>query len=126
MRDTFDLNEPVALLLIAVLHFIPGKGAAKPIVARLLDGLPRGSYLAVTHITLDFAPPEHIAYHEQMRRDGRSDFWPRPKDEIAELFDGLELLSPGLVPNTHWRPRPETPDLPLRAVGSWAGVGRKH
>jgi hypothetical protein len=124
-RSAFDHAQPAAVLLIAVLHFIPGSGAAKPLVDQLMSPLPSGSFLAITHATLDFHPPELAAQLIKMHRDGRSDIWPRPRDEVMELFDGLEFVSPGLVLNTQWRPAPDTPDLDLHIVGSWAGVGRK-
>ncbi|GIM95694.1 SAM-dependent methyltransferase [Paractinoplanes toevensis] len=126
LREALDLRQPVGLMLIAVLHFIPGVGIAKQLVEQLMDALAPGSFLAITHATSDFSPAEVTAAHEQMRREGRSDFWMRDKDEISTLFDRLEVIEPGIVPNTHWRPRPETPDLPLRVVGSWAGLGRKY
>jgi len=123
--ETLDLTRPVALLLVGVLHFVPGDGAAQPLVDRLMGALASGSYLFVTHVTNDFQPPEIVAGHEEMQRAGRSDFWMRGKNEVAALFDGLELLEPGIVPTTGWRPEPDTPDLPLTVVNAWAGVGRK-
>jgi hypothetical protein len=90
-----------------------------------MDALPTGSFLVVTHGTADFLPPELAAAHEQMFREGRSDIWPRSKAEIAELFDGLDMVDPGIVPNTQWRPEPADPQLDLRVVAGWTGVGRK-
>jgi O-methyltransferase involved in polyketide biosynthesis len=125
VRDTFDLTRPVALLLVGVLHFVPGDGAAKPLVDRLMDALPAGSFLFVTHVTNDFLPPEIVAGHEEMQRAGRSDFWMLGRDEISALFDGLEVLEPGVVPTTKWRPEADTPDPALSVVNAWAAVGRK-
>jgi O-methyltransferase involved in polyketide biosynthesis len=123
--DTFDLSRPVALLLVGVLHFVPGDEAAKPLVDRVLGALPPGSFLFVTHVTNDFLPPEIVAGHEEMQRAGRSDFWMRGRDEVTRLFDGLELLEPGIVPTTRWRAEADAPELPLHVVNAWAGVGRK-
>jgi hypothetical protein len=116
--ETLDFERPVALLLVGVLHFVPGQGAGKPLVDRLMSALPPGSFLFVTHVTNDFLPPEVVEGVQ-----GRSDFWMRPKAEIAELFDGLELLEPGVVPTTEWRPDTEE-NLPLHVVNAWAAVGR--
>jgi O-methyltransferase involved in polyketide biosynthesis len=122
---TLDLTEPVALLLVGVLHFVPGDEAVKPLVDRLMGALPPGSFLFVTHVTNDFLPPAVVAGHDEMQRAGRSDFWMRGRAEITRLFEGLELLEPGVVPTTRWRPEPDTPDLPLHVVNAWAAVGRK-
>jgi S-adenosyl methyltransferase len=125
LRETLDLGKPVALMLIAVLHFVPGDGAAQPIVRRLLDALPAGSFLVATHATVNFSPPEQQAAHRAMRRQGRSDVWTRDRDEFAALFDGLELLDPGVVPVSEWRPDPGAERLDPRDVAVWGAVGRK-
>lgn len=125
VRDTFDLSQPVAVMLVAVLHFIPGHGAAKPLVQQIMGAVPAGSFLVITHGTADFLPSDVAAAHEQMYKQGRSDIWPRSKAEVEELFEGLRLLEPGIVANTKWRPDPDTPDLDLRVVAGWTGVGQK-
>jgi S-adenosyl methyltransferase len=125
LADTLDLSRPVALMLVAVLHFIPGRGAAKPVVQHLMDALPSGSFLVVTHGTADFLPPDRAAAHQKMIDEGKSDIWPRDKEEIADLFDGLKLIEPGIVPNSEWRPDPEAPKVALEHVSGWAGVGRR-
>jgi hypothetical protein len=125
LHETLDLNEPVGLMLIAVLHFIHGDGAAQPIVRRLLDALPAGSYLVATHATSDFGTPEQQALYRQLVEQGKSDVWTRSRDEFAELFDGLELVEPGVVPASEWRPEPGT-DIPERSdINLWTAVGRK-
>jgi O-methyltransferase involved in polyketide biosynthesis len=125
LRDTLDLSRPVALLLVAVLHFVPGDGAAQPIVRRLLDALPAGSHLVATHATMDFSPPEHRAEHRRMRDAGRSDVWTRDRAEFTELFDGLDLVDPGVVPVSEWRPDPGTTPPAPRDVAVWGAVGRR-
>jgi hypothetical protein len=125
VRDTLDMSQPVALMLVAVLHFIPGAAAAQPIVRRLVDALPSGSFLAVTHATADFMAPETAAAAREMVRDGRSDIWLRGRDEIAGLFEGLQLVEPGIVANTQWRPDPDTRQFDLSVVNCWAALGQK-
>jgi DNA-binding HxlR family transcriptional regulator len=125
VRDTLDFSRPVALLLVAVLHFIPGDGVVEPMVQELVDALPEGSFLAVTHLTHDFLPPAVVASHEEMQKSGRSDFWMRSKAEVSGLFSGLEILSPGVVPPTQWRPDADTEDYDLAVINGWAAVGRK-
>ncbi|BCY08545.1 hypothetical protein L3i22_036330 [Actinoplanes sp. L3-i22] len=125
LQATLDLTQPVGLMLIAVLHFIHGDGAAKPIVEHLLDALPAGSYLVATHATSDFGTPQQQALYRQLVEQGRSDVWTRPRDEFAGLFDGLELVDPGVVPASEWRPEPGT-DIPDRSdINVWTAVGRK-
>jgi hypothetical protein len=125
LRETLDLSRPVALMLIAVLHFIPGHGNAKPIVERLMAELPSGSYLVATHATSDFGTPEQMALYQQLMDEGRTDVWTRTKDEFTALFDGLELVEPGVVPASEWRPEngaviPERSDINV-----WTAVARK-
>jgi hypothetical protein len=125
LRATLDLSQPVGLMLIAVLHFVHGHGAARPIVQSLLDALPSGSYLVATHATQDFGSPEHRALYQQILEEGKSDVWTRPKEEFAALFDGLELVPPGVVPASEWRPEPGA-EIPARSdINVWAAVGRK-
>ncbi|MEU4424307.1 SAM-dependent methyltransferase [Actinoplanes sp. NPDC024001] len=125
LHETLDLKQPVGLMLIAVLHFIHGHGAAKPIVSRLLDALPSGSYLVATHATSDFGTAEQQALYQQLVEQGRSDVWTRTRDEFAELFDGLELVEPGVVPASEWRPEPGA-EIPARSdINVWTAVGRK-
>jgi hypothetical protein len=125
LRDTLDLTQPVALMLVAVLHFIPGRGAAQPIVAELLAALPPGSWLVATHATQDFMPPEQAAAYQRMLDSGRSDVWTRDRAEFTALFDGLEIIDPGVVPPSEWRPAPGEA-IPDRAdVAVWSAAGRK-
>jgi hypothetical protein len=125
LTQTLDLTRPVALMLIAVLHFIPGHGRAKPIVDRLLAALPSGSYLVATHATSDFGTPEQAALYQRLMDEGRTDVWTRPKAEFAALFDGLDLVDPGVVPASEWRPDPGTP-IPARSdINLWTAVARK-
>jgi hypothetical protein len=125
LRDTLDLSQPVGLMLIAVLHFIHGHGAAAPIVRELIDALPAGSYLVATHATQDFGTPEQQELYQRILEEGKSDVWTRSKSEFAELFDGLELVEPGVVPASEWRPEPEA-TIPARSdVNVWTAVGHK-
>jgi len=125
LRQTLDLTRPVGLMLIAVLHFVHGHGAAKPIVQRLLDALPAGSYLVATHATPDFGTPEQQALYQQILDQGKTDVWIRPKAEFADIFDGLELVDPGVVPASEWRPAPGE-EIPDRSdINVWTAVGRK-
>jgi hypothetical protein len=124
-RETLDLSRPVGLMLIAVLHFIPGQGAAQPLVRELLDALPSGSYLTVTHATADFDPVEARDAYEALQHSGRAEFWTRRREEIETFFEGLEMVEPGLSPITGWRPPAGAEVVDGREVKIWGGMGRK-
>ena len=126
IRDALDFSQPVAIMLIAVLHFIQDDDAVDAIVRRLADTLPTGSYLAVTHTTWDFLAPEVLAQVRAMTDAGRVDAWARPREKIQGFFAGFDIVEPGVVPTTRWRPDPDTVPYDLRNVAAWAGVGRKR
>jgi hypothetical protein len=126
LRETLDLDRPVALMLIAILmYFDPSEEGGHdpyPTVARLLDALPAGSCLAITHPSGDF-DAEAAANVQRVGKQAGMTILPRPQEEVARFFTGLEMLDPGLVPVPAWRPD-EPVDDP-RSVYYWAGVGRK-
>jgi hypothetical protein len=125
LRDTLDLGRPVGLLLIAILmYFDPESGHDPyPTVARLLDALPSGSCLAITHPSGDFDPAAAEGARAVAAQAGVT-LLPRPQGEVARFFEGLEMLDPGLVPVPAWRPDADDGVDP-RSVYYWAGVGRK-
>ena len=126
LRDTLDLREPVGLLLIAVLHFVHDDAQAADAVETLLGALPAGSYLALSHGTMDFSTPEGVAAYEKMFAAGGTDVRARPKPVIEEYFAGTELLDPGIVPVSDWRAEDAPADRPVsQDLGIYAAVGRK-
>ena len=127
LRETLDLGKPVALMLVAILHFVPGEGAARPLVRELLDALPSGSYLAATHFTTDYMPAEERERYAGMLAAGRSDIWPRDRKEFEALFEGLELAPPGVALATEWRPAgaASTDGADASRISMLAAVGRK-
>jgi hypothetical protein len=104
VRETFDFTRPVALCLIAVVHFIRDEAEVRSIIERLMEPLPAGSFLALSTITLDSAPGKLVsaAVAEFNRRGIMSKA--RTKAQIEEFFTGFELLEPGVVPVHRWRP----------------------
>jgi hypothetical protein len=125
LAQTLDLTKPVALMLIAVLHFIPGRGKAQPIVEELLAALPPGSYLVASNATVDFSAPADAALYEQLLDEGKADVWTRGEAEFTSLFDGLDLVEPGIVPASEWRPLPGAPLANRAEINVWSGVARK-
>lgn len=123
LRATLDLGRPVALMLIAILHFLSEADGPRGIVARLVDALPSGSYLTISHLTADFDPQEAAAGRAAGQRSGIT-YVPRTRAEIAEFFAGLDLVDPGVVPLLAWRPDSGAPQDPL-AVRMYAAMGRR-
>lgn len=104
VRETLDFNQPIALLLIGILHFIPDEDSPARIVSTLLDALPPGSYFAASHGTKEYNP-QAMAGAQQTYREAGVAFQARSADEFAELaFAGLKILDPGVVPVSEWRP----------------------
>ena len=120
-----DFTQPVAVLLVTVLHFLADADNPERLVATLRDALPPGSYLVVTHACSD-ARPEIVStfgavYKSKVATQGRA----RTRAEIARFFDGFTLVDPGLVWLPQWRPeRPH--DVPDDPEKYWflAGVGQ--
>jgi hypothetical protein len=124
-RDMIDFGQPVALMLVAILHFIPDAARPAEIIGTLLDALPSGSYLAASHLTTEHDPVATSAGQQTMREAGIS-MHKRDSDVFADLaFSGLELVPPGVVLASEWRPDTDAP-RPLPAeVNCYAGVARK-
>lgn len=118
-----DLNRPVGLLLFAILHFFDDDADPYAVVRRLMDALPSGSYLVVSHVTADHDPERWAKFVEIMRRQGMPSHL-RSRAGVARFFDGLEPVEPGVVPILRWRPD-EDVALTDAQVALYGGVGRK-
>jgi hypothetical protein len=127
LRKTLDFGQPVALLLIAIMHFIGDDDGPYGIARQLLDALPSGSYLALSHLTGDYDPKAWAGVAAVYRKSGVI-MQVRAKPEIERFFTGLDLVEPGLVSLPHWRPDPGTEEAehPTDAqVSVYGGVARK-
>jgi hypothetical protein len=124
LKATLDLSQPVGLLLIAVLHFLPDDADPHGAVTRLVDALPSGSYVAVSHLTGDFNPVAWETVAGIYRRSGML-MRVRPRPEIARFFDGLEFVDPGLQSLPRWRPDPGSGEVSDAEVSVYGGVARK-
>ncbi|GAA0981050.1 SAM-dependent methyltransferase [Acrocarpospora macrocephala] len=118
-----DFGQPVALLLLAVLHFVADDEEAASIVARLRERLAPGSYLVISHGHAGrVSKEEEISVTSTYKATKTGNLTPRTSDQILTYFDGLELLEPGLVPVEAWRPEYDvTPDW--SKAGFLGGVG---
>jgi hypothetical protein len=126
VRGLIDFNQPVALLLVAILHFISDEQDPAKIVARLRDALPPGSYLALAHGTADFHPPGGAALAATAYKNATAPLTLRTHERVSGFFDGLDLVEPGLVQAPLWRPAGKPPrPKDLVKIGIYSGVGRK-
>ncbi len=112
LRDTLDFSRPVALMLAAILHFIPDEADPYGIVARLAGALPEGSYLVLSHATNDFLAPEEVA---EIAAGRYGAFFARSRAEFARFFEGFELVPPGVVSVAQWRAATELQPRPTAA-----------
>ena len=137
--STLDMTKPVALIMLGVLGYLDDFGAARSIVSQLVGALPAGSYLAIA----DGAAGDERTDRAQQRynESGPAPYVLRRPDELASFFDGLDLIEPGVVPCSRWRPdgrdaastgpagtgpgsaRPEAAARP--EVAAYCGVARK-
>ncbi|MEV7416580.1 SAM-dependent methyltransferase [Streptomyces sp. NPDC089919] len=121
-----DLDRPVALMLVAVLHFLEDSDDPYTAVATLRDALAPGSLLILTHASYEGIPvSQDVASGTvEVYRDSRNPLVMRTHEEVLRFFDGFTLLEPGLVPMPRWRPEtPETQEDPYGFSG-YGGVGR--
>jgi hypothetical protein len=122
LHALIDLDQPVAVLFLAILHDITDEQDPAGIVARFRDAITPGSFVAIEQFTTD-SHPEAMDQLQEVYADTP---WPitfRSREHIASFFDGFELLPPGLVDVQEWRRGEDTPATALKVAG---GVGRKR
>ncbi|MGC4879875.1 SAM-dependent methyltransferase [Micromonospora sp. DT43] len=124
---TIDLSQPVGLMLVAVLHFVPDDDDPYALVRRLLDALPAGSYLAASHATHEYLPP---AIAEEARAAARGGgphglINLRTRAEFTRFFSGLDVVEPGITSVAEWRAESEPQPRPsVVEVSMYGGVAR--
>jgi SAM-dependent methyltransferase len=120
-----DVTRPVAITLIAVLHALPDSDDPHRIVAQLMDAVPPGSYLALSHAGWDLLDPEtREGVDSIVKGNSQQRYQLRSRQQVSRFFDGMDLVEPGLVRVEEWRPDPG-PDNPGRS-SLWCGIGRKR
>ncbi|GAA0503608.1 hypothetical protein GCM10011581_26220 [Saccharopolyspora subtropica] len=126
VAELLDLAQPVALMMVAVLHFIGDEDQPGRIIARYRDALAPGSFLVISHATAEGRPDVAGSHADLYRRRTTTPLTMRPKAQILAFFEGFELVDPGLVHLPLWRPA-SADDVgahPERFTGL-AGVGRR-
>jgi hypothetical protein len=119
-RELLDWNRPIGLVLCGILHFLLDEEKPAALVGALVDALPSGSCVFINHMV----QTDSSATLEAVMRQGLGRTRFRTREQILELFGGLELVDPGLVPATDWRPDGPASNPPMVAL-SWTGVARK-
>ncbi|MER5211587.1 SAM-dependent methyltransferase [Streptomyces sp. NPDC002838] len=125
-KKVLDFGRPVALSLIALLHFVSDEAGAHELVRRLLSELPSGSFLVVSHATADFTPEESKAATEKLKAAGVT-LALRSREEFTRFFDGLELVEPGVEVPHRWHPQlgEPVPGQDDGVIPGYGAVGRK-
>ena len=122
--QTLDFSQPIALMLLGILHLVQDSEDPYRIVAELIAALPPGSYLAISHPASDIHPGQAEAQKRYNERVSTPQTL-RTRDEVARFFTGLDLVPPGLVYVHTWRPDPGDAALP-GATSAYGGVARKN
>jgi O-methyltransferase involved in polyketide biosynthesis len=121
--DTLDFSQPVGLMLLAILQLVPDDAEAQQIVAELAARLVPGSYIAISHMTADFAPESVMSATRAYNDMAPDPVTPRTQAQVTALFGGRELIKPGVVSVSRWRPDAADDDQePVDLYGAIARV----
>ncbi|TQM26583.1 SAM-dependent methyltransferase [Nocardia bhagyanarayanae] len=120
-RHVLNFSKPIAVMYIGVLGHARSYDQVRRVVNTMMDGVPSGSYLALYDGATD--DKAYVRMCENYAKTGGAPYFPRSSAEITGIFDGLDLVEPGVVPINHWR----TDDAAqgVRGASAWGGVGRK-
>ncbi|MGW1682298.1 SAM-dependent methyltransferase [Saccharopolyspora sp. NPDC002376] len=126
VAELLDLSQPVALMMVAVLHFVPDSDEPHKVVNRYQEALAPGSFLVISHASNEGRPDVAPAHADLYRKRTTTPLTMRSQAEVTRFFDGLDLVDPGVVFLPEWRPvaPTEVGEHPERLTGL-AGVGRK-
>ncbi|WP_307796537.1 SAM-dependent methyltransferase [Actinomadura barringtoniae] len=119
---SLDFSRPVAVMMLGILNFVMDDDDARAIVGHLVDAVPSGSYLAISHPTGEVGPEPMTRAVRYWNDQGAAPMRLRTREELESFFTGLELIDPGVVSCVHWNPEPG--DDPID-VPHFCGVARK-
>jgi hypothetical protein len=119
---TLDFSQPVAVMALLVLQYIPDSDDPRQVVSRLMEAVPSGSYLTISDTTRDIDASRVAGAASRLNAGmGPTRLTLRSRAEIAGFFDGLDLVDPGLVPLPQWRSLASL----ATPIPAYAGIGRK-
>ena len=121
---TLDFSQPVAVMLLGILLFIPDEDDPYAITSRLMDAVVPGSYLAISHGASDIQAESVARASGRYNEHSAVPMRLRTKAEITRFFDGLQITDPGVVPLNHWQPGPPGPGTPV-GLPAYAALGHK-
>ena len=120
-----DFSQPVAVTLLMLLHVIPDSEDPHAIVAKLMDALPSGSYLAVSHLGAELLDQEaREGFQDIVKRMAQQQYIGRDREQMLRFFAGMDLVEPGLVRVEEWRPEPGAGETGRSTL--WCALGRKR
>ena len=122
-RETLDFSQPIAVMLIAVLHLGSESDDPARIIAQLMAAVPPGSTLAISHVPNDMHMGSMSDMSDRLNRLLSQPSTYRGKAQVTSFFDGLELAEPGVVPIQQWRP--DTEEEASAVAAMWGGVAVK-
>jgi len=123
--QTLDFSQPVAVLLIAVLHFVQDSDDPYRIVTTLMDAVPPGSYLAIVHGASDVGSDDMPEAERRYNNRASARFNARDREHVIRFFDGLELTPPGLANLSRWPQGTARDDSPHPDLAAYCGLARK-
>jgi hypothetical protein len=124
VEPTLDLQRPVAVMMLGILNFVMDTDDAQSIVRTLMDAIPSGSYLVLTHPTLELGGEAQEPAMKFWNENATPPIRARSRTEFASFLDGLEILEPGIVSCAHWRHEP-VEGTEVAMVAQFGAVGRK-
>jgi O-methyltransferase involved in polyketide biosynthesis len=122
---TLDFSQPVAIMMLGIVNFIIDTAQARQIIRQLADALPSGSYLTISHPTTEVDAAPMTTAVEYWNRQGSAPMTLRTREQILTFFDGMELVDPGVVTCSRWRPA-STEVGEITDVTHFGGVARKN
>jgi S-adenosyl methyltransferase len=125
VRDHLDLEQPAALLLVSLLHFVGDDADPARLIATFRDAMAPGSFLALSHATHELHPPELTGFHRDLYRRTATPMTMRSRAQVEAFFDGYDLVEPGVVLGETWHATEPVSREQAERVPLWAGIGRK-
>ncbi|MBV9092432.1 MAG: SAM-dependent methyltransferase [Streptosporangiaceae bacterium] len=123
---TLDFSRPVAVLLLAVLHFIPDSDDPYGVIRRLMAGVPSGSYLVICHAAGDIEAEAVAEHARRYNQRAAAQITPRSREQVARFFDGLDMDERGLVPLSEWFGASQPDTGKVSGLAGYCGIGRKR